>query len=65
MSSAAQLADSIAESISESTDPRVELVALGMVVSGVICETRPESRAELVETFCTILRQSVAQATLN
>lgn len=60
MSKAEVLAHSIADALEESEDARSELIALGMVVSGVICETEPEGRADLVDTFCKILRDSVA-----
>jgi hypothetical protein len=64
MSDPKSLALSVAEVIEESTNPRAELIALGMVASGIIGETPPEDRAELVETFCSILRKSVA-GTMN
>lgn len=64
MPDAKLLACTIADTLSESKDTRAELVALGMVVSGVICETEPDDRAELVDAFCILLRQSVA-STLN
>lgn len=62
MSEPKSLALSVAKAIEKSSDPRAELIALGMVASGIICETAPEERAELVETFCQILRKSVGGA---
>ena len=62
MSEPKSLALSVAEVMSESKNPRDELVALGMVATGIICETPAEQRAELVETFCQILRNSVTGA---
>ncbi len=59
MSDPKSLALSVSEVMEKSTSPRSELIALGMVASGIICETPPEQRAELVETFCEILRSSV------
>lgn len=60
VSEANQIADSLAAALPEEGDPRDELVALGMVASGVICQTAQHERADLVEAFCSILRKSVA-----
>lgn len=62
MSDPKSLALSVSEVMEKSTSPRSELIALGMVASGIICETPAEQRAELVETFCQILRNSVTGA---
>lgn len=59
MSEPKSLALSVAEVMEGSTNARDELVALGMVATGIICEAPPEQRVELVETFCNILRGSV------
>lgn len=64
MHDAKQMACSIADTLTESTDAREELIALGIVVSGVICETPLENRSELVDVFCDLVRKSVA-STLN
>ena len=60
MSDPKSLALSVADVMSESKNSRDELVALGIVASGIICEMPPEHRAEFVETFCQILRSSVS-----
>lgn len=60
MTDALELAGEIASVLPEEADPRDELVALGMVATGVICSTRHEDRAELVDTFCKMLRLGVA-----
>lgn len=64
MHDAKQVARSIADTLAESNDAREELIALGIVVSGVISETPPEGRSELVDVFCDLVRKSVA-GTLN
>lgn len=60
MSEAHLIADTLANVLPENASPRDELMALGMVASGVICNTALEHRADLVETFCRVLRRSVA-----
>ncbi len=54
------IVSSLAAALPKEADPRDELIALGMVATGVICATEQESRAELVETFCKMLRKGVA-----
>lgn len=62
MPAAEDMACTIADTLTESTNARDELIALGMVVSGVICETEPGTRTELVDLFCDILRKSVSSS---
>lgn len=54
------IASSLASALPEDADVRDELIALGMVTTGVICATPHEDRAELVDTFCKMLRIGVA-----
>jgi len=37
-----------------------ELIALGMIATGVICSTPVEQRSELIETFCALVRKGTA-----
>jgi hypothetical protein len=53
------LALALSGTLPEESDPRSELIALGMVTSGVICEAHPDERAGLVERFVAILRGSI------
>jgi hypothetical protein len=57
---ALDIASSLAATLPEEADARDELMALGLVTTGVICAVRHEDRAELVETFCAMLRKGVA-----
>ena len=45
----------------EEVDQRAALIALGLVTAGVVCGAEPGDRSELVEAFCKLLRESVAQ----
>ena len=54
------LALAIAETMPETSTVQDDLVALGMVVSGVICTAEECERNELVEKFCETLRKSMA-----
>lgn len=55
-----EIACSLADTLAETDDVRSEIVALGMVASGVILHAPIAQRAELVEMFCRVLRTSVA-----
>lgn len=57
----ATLAIALADTLPRNADRRSELVAIGMLATAVICEGPDDERAELVETFCSILRAGVAQ----
>lgn len=59
MSDAKHIADSLAHALPDTADPRDELIALLLVTSGVILTTEPDERAELVDNFCRVLRESV------
>lgn len=54
------IALALADALPRGADRRSELVAIGMVATALITTTAPENRAELVEFFCTTLRDSVA-----
>ena len=54
------LIDSILDVFPEEGDAREELIALAVVTAGVVCNVPMESRAELVDTFCSLLRKSTA-----
>jgi hypothetical protein len=60
MSKAKTISENLAEALPATADPRDELVALGMVATAIICQTEPEARAALVDTFCDTLRKGVA-----
>lgn len=54
------IASSLASALPAAADARDELIALGLVATGVICTTPHENRAELVDTFCRLVREGVA-----
>jgi uncharacterized protein YejL (UPF0352 family) len=54
------IAEALADALPADADTRSELVAVGMVASALIATSAPDGRAELVETFCKTLRDSVA-----
>lgn len=54
------IAIALADALPRDAERRTELVAIGMVATALICGTREEDRADLVEEFCAILRKSVA-----
>lgn len=60
MSQPKKIAEALSDALPRSADARDELIALGMVATGVICTTRQEDRAQLVETFCALVRKGVA-----
>lgn len=55
------IVNAITDALKPSDDARNELVALGMVVSAVICNLPPTQRPHLVEMFCALLRVAVAE----
>jgi hypothetical protein len=59
MSDVQKLAVSIAHVLPETADPYDELTALGLVVTGVICEVEPGQRGDMVDYFCRMLRKGV------
>ena len=58
----ATIAISLADALPREADRRDELIAIGMLTTGLICESPCENeRAELVEAFCNILRGCIVQ----
>jgi len=55
-----EIAIALADALPADADPRTELVAIGMLATALIAATDADQRADLVETFCTTLRKSVA-----
>lgn len=49
----------VAEALEDAENAKEELVALGTVAAGVICQTSPEGRQRLVDVFCRTLRETV------
>lgn len=64
MSQSRQIAEAISDALPPRADARDELIALGLVATGVICQTPVDRRAQLVDTFCALLRKGCA-ADLN
>lgn len=58
-SEASEIAIALAEALPRNGLVLTELKALGMVASALIAGTGQERRAELVELFCSTIRQSV------
>lgn len=55
-----QAIDRVSRALEPTQDARDELIALGVVAAGIILECDVEGRQALVDTFCNILRKSVA-----
>lgn len=51
------IAKSLANALPPEAEVRDELTALGFVATGILYQVDPSERAELVETFCRILRK--------
>ena len=62
MSNSKKIASALAEALPAKADVRDELIALGLVATGVICQTPMEGRAVLVDTFCRLVRQGTTVA---
>lgn len=62
MSQPKTIARALSNALPAQADARDELIALGLVATGVICQTPLEGRAELVDTFCTLIRKGTAIA---
>lgn len=60
MSQSRQIAEAISDALPPRADARDELIALGLVATGVICQTPVDRRAQLVDTFCALLRKGCA-----
>lgn len=60
MPKALEIYDSLAAALPENADAREELIAVGMVATGIISAVPHEDRAELVDKFCKTLRLGVA-----
>lgn len=55
-----EIADALAEALPRESPVAHDLVAVGMVATALIGEAEPCDRSKLVETFCAVLRDSVA-----
>lgn len=60
MSTANEIALALADALPRQADRRVEIVAVGMLATALISDAKVDQRADLVETFCKALRESVA-----
>jgi uncharacterized protein YejL (UPF0352 family) len=54
-----QIVEALFQALPRKTNTKDELTALGMIVTGIICEVGPDGRALLVESFCSTLRKTV------
>lgn len=54
------IASALAQALPEDGDIRNEIVAVGMLATALIADSKIEERAGLVEYFCATLRKSVA-----
>ncbi len=55
-----QVALALADALPADAMLQTELVAVGMLVTALICNAEQKDRCELVEMFCELLRNSVA-----
>lgn len=62
MSKPKTIAATLSNALPPRADARDELIALGMIATGVICQTPAQDRAKLVDTFCELMRKGVASA---
>lgn len=60
MSTADEIASALADALPRNAERRTEIIAVGMLATALISGTCADNRAELVETFCHMLRKSVA-----
>ena len=60
MHTAREIADTLAEALPQEANLANALVAVGMVTNAIISDAPVAQRAELVEKFCSILRNSVS-----
>jgi len=54
------IALALADALPRSARRRDEIIAVGILATALIAGSAPDGRAELVEEFCAILRESVA-----
>ena len=54
----------LADALPRNAERREEIIAVGMLATALISDTDKDGRAELVETFCGIVRKTIA-AELN
>ena len=54
------IALALADALPRNAVRRDELIAVGMVATALISGAKDETRSELIEEFCSILRKSVA-----
>lgn len=55
-----QIAIDLADALPETAERRDEVIAVGMLATALIAGCEPEERHELIETFCALLRSSIA-----
>lgn len=54
------IALALADALPRNAERRDEIVAVGMLATALISGSKPSDRADLVEEFCRVLRDSVA-----
>lgn len=54
-----EIALALADALPRNAKRRDELIAVGMVATALISGARDETRSDLIEEFCSILRKSV------
>lgn len=60
MSHPRMIIEALTDALPPEANARDELIALGMVATGVICSTPIEQRSELIEIFCALVRKGTA-----
>lgn len=55
-----EIAETLAEALPRESPLGYDIVAVGMLAHALIAEAPPDERSQLVERFCTTLRECVA-----
>ncbi len=54
-----EIAFALADALPRTATRRDEIIAVGILATALIATSAPDGRAELVEEFCAILRDSI------
>lgn len=55
-----EIACALADALPRNAERRAELIAIGMLATALIADSKTDDRSDLVEFFCMQLRKSVA-----
>lgn len=51
----------LSDALPRDAERRAEIIAVGMLATALISDTNEDGRAELVETFCGIVRKTISR----